>query len=1051
MKWLTPVIFFCLTGPHALFGQQNILIDTATYNIENLVRDILIQSRCADISNIQFTGNAGQIGYFSSGEDAVQVERGILLSTGRVHDAIGPNERTGTSTDYFDGSHVGDEDLRRVANVSVNDLRDDAILEFDFIPLDDRLEFEFVFASEEYCDFAGPTSPYNDVFGFFLSGPDISGPYTNNAENIAVSPNGSDNITVLNINHNINYDYFIDNTPLNQPLALPEHYQNCRLDVPRDGITSLLERDGASIESLEYDGYTIILRAERDVTPLQQYHLKIGIADVVDGNWDSAVFLKAGSFQTGQPEAIIELPDTLDCAMNSIVIHAENSTRGKEFSYIWTTEDGNVVSGANGYNPTVDQPGTYQLVVNRTGTTCGDTASVTVVFKDDQPNIVGAFSDTITCKDPTSTIRISENNASQYTFQIGYPDGSFSNITGDTVFQTSQGGWHTLYSYSPTGCEDLDVHFVDVDTFSGSVQFDSYELTCRDSILWITPDFNSGSSSFSHAWSTLNGDVVSPTDSLNILVRSPGDYLLTSTANTSGCSSESSLTVSSDFTTSVISAGADDILRCDIEELSLSGTIENRSGLELINWLSIGGNPLKQGIDELHPIICAADSYILSVENDNGCLSRDTIVVLPPQDAPIIELIRVDTLSCDLTTGIIDIAVDGSFASIQWETDDGNIEIISALGLTIYITSVGRYHAEVVNEDGCMTDIYVDVVQRSLPIANAGEDKILDCEGQAVLQAEINVGTPQLSYLWRSLNNPNFSSTSTAVSIDEPGLYILEVFDQQSGCYAFDSVAIGSTVNEVDYYFEFTACQFDVGNFYIDPNQTVHVDSILVGTERFISDAVVQVEGLTQIEILLANGCHQPVDLEYLGYDSLKVTLLAPNEITAGIPFNLLASVNRPDDEIASITWVADPMLSCADCLQQSHNIERESTVEIHIEDIYGCSQSTSIHLDPIIPLHVFVPSAFSPNDDAINDHLEIFTNEFVSSIRSVVIFDRWGSQVFAQTNNADGTLSSELFYWDGTLSNGKSAPEGVYVMHVNLISNTGIPITYSGELVLLR
>ena len=49
----------------------------------------------------------------------------------------------------------------------------------------DTLRFNYVFASEEYPEFTQPTD-YNDVFGFFISGPNINGPYSNDAENYRI-------------------------------------------------------------------------------------------------------------------------------------------------------------------------------------------------------------------------------------------------------------------------------------------------------------------------------------------------------------------------------------------------------------------------------------------------------------------------------------------------------------------------------------------------------------------------------------------------------------------------------------------------------------------------------------------------------------------------------------------------------------------------------------------------------------------------------------------------------------------------------------------------
>ena len=90
-----------------------------------------------------------------------------------------------------------DPDLLAITSPG-NDIQDISILEFDFVPTGDSLKFNYVFGSEEYPSF-NCSATFNDVFGFFLSGPGISGPYTNNAANIALVPGTSLPVSIANI------------------------------------------------------------------------------------------------------------------------------------------------------------------------------------------------------------------------------------------------------------------------------------------------------------------------------------------------------------------------------------------------------------------------------------------------------------------------------------------------------------------------------------------------------------------------------------------------------------------------------------------------------------------------------------------------------------------------------------------------------------------------------------------------------------------------------------------------------------------------------------
>ena len=77
-----------------------------------------------------------------------------------------------------------------------------AVLEFDFIPQGTTVSFQYVFGSEEYPEFSASQN-VNDVLGF-ISGPGISGPFTNGAQNIALIPTtttGDSKVSIFNVNN----------------------------------------------------------------------------------------------------------------------------------------------------------------------------------------------------------------------------------------------------------------------------------------------------------------------------------------------------------------------------------------------------------------------------------------------------------------------------------------------------------------------------------------------------------------------------------------------------------------------------------------------------------------------------------------------------------------------------------------------------------------------------------------------------------------------------------------------------------------------------------
>ena len=164
-------MLFCMPGLKAQLQVSPIL------SPDQMV-DILVGTGIT-YSNVQYTSYNQASGKFW-GETNIGMEEGIILTSGKAVNAIGPNSSGSTG---YDNSGPSDPDLYQMANYSIEDA---CILEFDFVPQDNQMRFKYVFASEEYPEFVGGI--YNDAFGFFISGPGISGDFSNNSDNIAKIP-----------------------------------------------------------------------------------------------------------------------------------------------------------------------------------------------------------------------------------------------------------------------------------------------------------------------------------------------------------------------------------------------------------------------------------------------------------------------------------------------------------------------------------------------------------------------------------------------------------------------------------------------------------------------------------------------------------------------------------------------------------------------------------------------------------------------------------------------------------------------------------------------
>ena len=270
-----------------LVGNCNAPFDTPEGLVEILVGEGV------EFSNVTFTGFDCSAGYFN-GPSNIGFESGLVMATNGV-ESINPN---GVG---FGGGGAGvDLDLTEqleIVNASATNLNNLIVIEFDFIPTSDVVTFEYVFASNEYPGYT--CSQFNDIFGFFLSGPGITGGFEDDAINIALVPNPDDPSTYTNtpvIINTINSGTpsFGDSTP-------------CDNIDPNWQDYSIFFTDNIASETVSYPGFTVPLVATANVTACLTYHIKLAIADVADGALNSAVFLKENSFNSPPPiEFVVE-------------------------------------------------------------------------------------------------------------------------------------------------------------------------------------------------------------------------------------------------------------------------------------------------------------------------------------------------------------------------------------------------------------------------------------------------------------------------------------------------------------------------------------------------------------------------------------------------------------------------------------------------------------------------------------------------------------------------------------------------------------------------
>ena len=126
--------------------------------------------------------------------------------------------------------------------------------------------------------------------------------------------------------------------------------------------------------------------------------------------------------------------------------------------------------------------------------------------------------------------------------------------------------------------------------------------------------------------------------------------------------------------------------------------------------------------------------------------------------------------------------------------------------------------------------------------------------------------------------------------------------------------------------------------------------------------------------------------------------------------------------------------------------LEEEQYISAKIRDEFGCVAEDQLKVR-VINKDIFVPNAFSPNDDGINDYFTIYSNESVKAVRVLRIYNRWGAQIFEGLNFQ---TNDESQGWNGTFR-GKVASQGVYAYYAETLNKNGHITKLKGSLTLVR
>jgi gliding motility-associated-like protein len=741
-----------------------------------LVEDVLIGGNCFDLQNITYSGQADQIGTFTNGLTNVGFASGMIMATGGVGLAPGPNDADNASAGY--GISTPDGDLGTLTGGATFDM---AAIEFDFSPTQSPLTFEFVFASEEYCEYVN--TQFNDVFGFFVSGPGITG-----NGNIALIPASTTPVAINTVNHLTNSGLYTNNTPASGTLC---------------GQTGSLSQ---VVNELQYDGLTKKFIATANVTPCQTYHIKLKIADVGDGIFDSAVFLKSGSFDAGgnvSVDFVVNGDPDIDevyegCGTVTLVFSRVGGNINIPVSVAFTRTGTatNLVdySGIPGsvVIPAGQQSVTLTIPITNDGIIEGDETVIITLANPcscSQPQEILTIHDLLPMQAIGDTTYICGPGigTASVTVEGGVPPYTFNwavggNLDNVTVFA----GTSTNYKVTVTdacGQTKVATARIIVRPLPLAQLVAPAPQLCPGQSSFINVNFT-GTGPFSIEY-TLNGDAQNP---INDIIDDPyalevfniGLYQITSVTDTFGCVGPGQGALLVTPSTLNLTAAVTNVKCFGQTNGSINTTATGGQGPYTYAW----DGPIVPG-NVADPVNLPAGVYSLTMTDFFGCsIVQNYTITAPPAITPT--FVNVTGPNCSNPSGgSITLSVTGGNPAYNFAWNNGQLTQ-NPVNLI-----VGTYTVTIVDNLGCTKTASTTVTGNfTPPIAVADAPDLITCTVPAVgLDGTGSSTGAGYSYNWTGGTIVSGNGTLTPL-VSATGPYTIVVTNSANGCTASATVVV---------------------------------------------------------------------------------------------------------------------------------------------------------------------------------------------------------------------------------------------------------------------
>ena len=543
-----------------------------------------------------------------------------------------------------------------------------------------------------------------------------------------------------------------------------------------------------------------------------------------------------------------------------------------------------------------------------------------------------------------------------------------------------------------------------------------------------------GSPAYTYVWDgTSTGNV----DSVTGLVT--GNHTL-SVTDSKGCSTSASFFINIQYTLAVTLAS--DSVTCNGGNNGVAFVSQiNGSPIYTYQW-----NPSSSTTDSATGL--SASTQSLTVTDMYGCTATGSVVVGQPNN-PEYEYDYQAPLCTGEHNGkfwfdFVNLVLPGQAGPLTY-TFNG---VAYAVTDTVYNIPAGTDSVILTyNDHGCTTGFTLtltDPKQLSVsPPAVTGISCANDANG--VITVAASGGTRPYSYAW----SPGGYTDSTESNLG-PANYIITVTDA-NGCTASTSDSLTAPPLIADsLIIDSTSCPGSADGHIIvnawggTPGNPITYTYSIDGTNyqqenNFFSLAA----GTYTIYVKDSPGCI--LQSTATVYQPSAITLwINPQDslIALGASIQLYSVIgNLTTQSINSYAWTPAVGLSCLDCPNPVASPFQTTAYYLTVNYGKGCNVTDSNLIEIGKGASVYIPNAFTPNGDGIDDIFEVFGTTLQSV--GMKVFDRWGEKVF-------DSQGSQWATWDGTYR-GVMQPPGVYIYYVTLVFLDGTSQVREGSITLIR